>query len=53
MLPEHERIVIALHYFASQSLVQISSFLEISTNTAKQRLHLHGAQYQRDNEHGR
>ncbi len=39
MLPEHERIVIALHYFASQSLVQISSFLEISTNTAKQRLH--------------
>ena len=39
MLPEHERIVIALYYFASQSLVQISSFLEISTNTAKQRLH--------------
>jgi RNA polymerase sigma factor (sigma-70 family) len=39
VLPEHERTVVALYYFASQSLVQISSFLEISTNTVKQRLH--------------
>lgn len=39
MLPEHERIVVALYYFASQSLVQISSFLEIPANTVKQRLH--------------
>jgi RNA polymerase sigma factor (sigma-70 family) len=38
-LPEHERIVVALYYFASQSLVQIGRFLEVPANTVKQRLH--------------
>jgi RNA polymerase sigma factor (sigma-70 family) len=38
-LPEHERIVVALYYFASQSLAEIGRFLEIPANTVKQRLH--------------
>jgi len=38
-LPEHERLAVALHYLADQSLSEIATMLEIEPNAVKQRLH--------------
>lgn len=38
-LPPAERTIVALHYFAGESLEQLSAFLELPVTTLKKRLH--------------
>ncbi len=38
-LPEHERIVVALHYLGDQPQQEVADFLELPLSTVKKRLH--------------